>query len=90
MYVNSQRNEGSQIWTDSPYPKSLPASRLRVTASSQRASGSRSPPLAKPHTQCEKQWASGSQSGPGTEAVIDMEEDYRFHISAEFRKFWTS
>ena len=39
---------------------------------------------------CEKQWASRSQSGPGMEAVVDIEEDNGFHISAEFRKFWTS
>ena len=51
----------------------------------QSPSGRGSPLFAKPCTQYEKR-AGGSQSGSGTEPVIDIEEDYRFHVSAELRK----
>ena len=94
-------HEEIQIVTDSPYPNlpQRPASRMKFTASSsdserssspipgtQSPSGRGSPLFAKPCTQYEKR-AGGSQSSSGTEPVIDIEEDYRFHVSAELRKF---
>ena len=97
---SSGLHEEFQIVTDSPYPNlpQRPASRMRFTASSsdserssspipgtQSPSGRGSPLFAKACTQYEKR-AGGSQSGSGTEPVIDIEEDYRFHVSAELRK----
>ena len=52
----------------------------------QSPSGRGSPLFAKPCTQHEKR-GSGSQSGTGTEPVVHIEEDYRFPVSVELRKF---
>lgn len=97
----SRLHEEIQIMTDSPYPNlpQQPASKMRFTTASsdserssspipgtQSPSGRGSPLFAKPCTQYEKR-AGGSQSGSGTEPVIDIEEDYKFHVSAELRKF---
>ena len=52
----------------------------------QSPSGRGSPLFAKPCTQHEKR-ASGLQSGTRPEPVVDIEEDYRFPVSVELRKF---